>query len=110
MKISVITVCLNSADTIERTINSVMDQEYKDIEYIIIDGLSNDGTIDIINKYQNKINFFLSEKDEGIYHALNKGLKFANGDIISILKNTKRFNKTLPVTEKTFFRICIIFY
>ena len=80
MKISIITVCKNAEKTIEKTINSVISQTYKNIEYIIIDGKSSDGTISIINKYINKISYFISEPDHGIYNAMNKGILKANGD------------------------------
>ena len=85
MKISIITVCLNSEKTIERTIKSVITQKYRDIEYILIDGNSKDKTIDIINKYKGSISKIISEKDNGIYSAINKGLKLATGEVISIL-------------------------
>jgi glycosyltransferase involved in cell wall biosynthesis len=87
MKISIITVCYNSNKTIEKTIQSVLGQDYPDFEYIIIDGGSNDGTIDIVNKYQAKISKFISEPDRGISDAFNKGLKLANGEIIGILNS-----------------------
>ncbi len=85
MKISVITVCLNSEKTIENTIRSVISQNYNQIEYIIIDGGSKDKTIELINKYKYSITKLVSEKDRGIYSAINKGLKLATGDIVSIL-------------------------
>ena len=85
MKISVITVCYNSENTIEKTIKSVLDQKLKDIEYIIIDGNSKDRTIDIVNKYKSKIFKIISAEDKGIYDAINKGIHVASGDIISIL-------------------------
>ena len=85
MKISIITVCFNSAKTIEKTIQSVINQNYKNYEYIIIDGQSTDQTKEIIKKYQSKIDKFISESDEGIYDAINKGIKIADGKIISIL-------------------------
>jgi glycosyltransferase involved in cell wall biosynthesis len=87
MKISIITVCYNSTKTIEKTIQSVLSQNYPDFEYIIIDGGSNDGTIDIINKYREKISQFISEPDQGISDAFNKGLRLANGEIIGILNS-----------------------
>ncbi len=80
--ISIITVVLNSEEYIENTILSVINQSYKSKEYIIIDGGSNDGTLDIISKYGNRINYYLSEPDEGIYDAMNKGIKLASGDWI----------------------------
>ena len=78
--ISVITVSYNASDTIEQTILSVINQSYANIEYIIIDGGSIDGTVDIINKYKNKITYWISEPDKGIYDAMNKGLNIAKGD------------------------------
>lgn len=85
MKFSIITVCFNAADTIEQTIKSVINQNYTDMEYIIIDGDSTDGTLDIIKKYNDRIDCWISEKDSGIYHAMNKGIKRAQGDIIAFL-------------------------
>lgn len=85
MKISIVTVVYNNAATIEHTIQSVLSQHYRDVEYIIVDGLSTDGTIDIIKKYESKIATFISEKDNGMYDAINKGIKAATGDVIGIL-------------------------
>ncbi len=85
MKISIITVSYNSAKTIEDTITSVLNQDYPDIEYIIIDGASTDGTMEIVNRYKQQISCIVSEPDEGIYDAMNKGIKLATGDVIGIL-------------------------
>ncbi|MBA3704391.1 MAG: glycosyltransferase [Bacteroidetes bacterium] len=85
LKISIITVCYNSADTIEKTIRSVVSQNYSHIEYIIVDGGSKDDTIHILEKYKNNISKIISEKDAGIYFAINKGIAAATGDIIAIL-------------------------
>ncbi|RHJ54940.1 glycosyltransferase family 2 protein [Bacteroides sp. AM10-21B] len=85
MKISVVTVCYNAADTIERTMLSVLNQTYHDIEYIIIDGGSTDGTVDIIRKYADKIAYWVSEPDKGIYDAMNKGIKVATGEWINFM-------------------------
>lgn len=85
MKVSIITVCFNSEDTIESTIQSVLNQDYSDIEYILVDGKSTDKTILIIEKYRSRIAKFISEKDEGIYFAINKGINYATGDVIGIL-------------------------
>jgi glycosyltransferase involved in cell wall biosynthesis len=85
LKVSIITASLNNASTIESTLQSVFTQDYPNIEYIVIDGASTDGTIAIIDKYKSKLNVFISEKDEGIYHALNKGIENASGDIIGFL-------------------------
>lgn len=87
MKVSVITATYNSENTIQRTIDSVIGQDYKDIEYIIIDGGSTDRTIHILEENTDKISYFISEKDNGIYDALNKGIKLATGDIIGFLNS-----------------------
>ncbi|HUC31462.1 MAG TPA: glycosyltransferase family 2 protein [Candidatus Paceibacterota bacterium] len=87
MKISIVTICYNSASTIEGTIKSVLSQNYPDVEYIIIDGGSTDRTVDIIKKYQDKIAHFVSEKDRGIYDAMNKGVRLATGDVVGILNS-----------------------
>jgi len=85
MKISVITACLNNAATVEETIRSVVEQDYAQIEYIIVDGGSSDDTLKIIEKYKPKIAKVVSGKDEGIYFALNKGIDLATGDVIAFL-------------------------
>ena len=85
MKISVITVCYNSVSTIEATILSVLQQSYATIEYIVVDGDSNDGTKSVLEKYRDKITKIVSEKDKGLYDALNKGIKLATGDVIAFL-------------------------
>ncbi len=87
VKISIITVAYNSAKTIEDTLKSVVNQEYKSVEYIIIDGGSTDDTLQIVEKYKSKIAVLVSEKDKGIYDAMNKGIAFATGDIIGILNS-----------------------
>ena len=84
-KISIITVCLNCEGLIERTIKSVIDQTYTNIQYIVIDGGSTDNTLNIIGKYENKIDVMLSEIDKGIYDAMNKGLAYATGDLVYFL-------------------------
>ena len=85
MKISIITACYNNESSIEKTILSVIAQKYSDIEYIVIDGASKDKTCDIISKYIEHIDYYISEKDESVYEALNKGLEIANGNIICFL-------------------------
>ena len=89
--VTIITVVFNNVDFIERAINSVLSQSYKSIEYIVIDGGSNDGTLSVIKKYQDQIFYFLSEKDNGIYDALNKGINKATGNIIGILHSDDEF-------------------
>ncbi|MGZ4048694.1 MAG: glycosyltransferase family 2 protein [Bacteroidia bacterium] len=84
-KISIITVVFNGKTLIERTIKSVLSQTYTNIEYIIIDGASSDGTLEIAEKYQHEIALILSGKDNGIYDAMNKGLKNATGDYVLFL-------------------------
>src|SRR5665647_1265730 len=91
LSISIITVSHNSISTIPATIKSVLDQTYSNIEYIIIDGSSNDGTIELISSFGNKISKFVSEPDKGIYDAINKGIKLATGDIIGILNSDDFF-------------------
>jgi glycosyltransferase involved in cell wall biosynthesis len=87
MKVTLITVTYNSAKYLESCILSVIGQQYKQIEHIIVDGGSNDGTLDIIRKYHHQIANWISEKDNGMYEALNKGMKMATGDIIGILNS-----------------------
>jgi glycosyltransferase involved in cell wall biosynthesis len=92
MKITIVTVCKNSAHTICRSIESVISQKFKDLEYIVIDGLSTDGTIQILEKHRKFIDKLIIEKDEGIYNAMNKGLKLSNGDIIFFLNSDDYFH------------------
>jgi glycosyltransferase involved in cell wall biosynthesis len=87
MKVSIITITFNSAETLEDTIQSVLSQDYPDIEYIIVDGASKDGTLNIIERYRNSISAFISERDKGIYDAMNKGVALATGDVIGILNS-----------------------
>jgi glycosyltransferase len=84
-KISIITICYNASETIEETIKSVINQPYENKEYIIIDGGSTDGTLDIIKKYEDKIAYWCSESDYGLYHAMNKGIAKASGDIVGMI-------------------------
>lgn len=86
-KISIITVSYNSENTIEDTIKSVVNQTYSNIEYIIVDGKSKDNTMKIVNSYNDKIAKIISEKDDGIFDAFNKGVKMATGDIVGILNS-----------------------
>lgn len=99
MKVSIITVVYNNKETIHDAIDSVLSQTYKNIEYIVVDGASTDGTVDIVKHYGDKIAHFISEKDDGLYDAMNKGIKLATGDIVGIL-NSDDFYKDKLVIEK----------
>ncbi|MGD0756649.1 MAG: glycosyltransferase family 2 protein [Bacteroidales bacterium] len=90
-KISIITVSFNSAKTISDTIESVLSQTYPDIEYLVLDGSSSDGTVELVNSYGNRISKFISEPDKGIYDAINKGIRLATGNIIGILHSDDFF-------------------
>ena len=87
MKVSIITVVFNSVETIEDSILSIANQSYKNIEHIIVDGASKDGTLDIINKFRKSVKKVISEPDLGIYDAMNKGLRIASGDVIGFLNS-----------------------
>ena len=91
LKVSVITVCYNAEQHIEQAIQSVFSQTYKNIEYLIIDGKSTDGTLSIVNKYRARIDKIISEKDNGIYDAMNKGIQNASGDVMFFLNSDDRF-------------------
>lgn len=91
-RISIITVCRNAAATIEQTLLSVLGQNYPNLEYIVIDGGSTDGTWDVISKYRSCLAYAISETDNGIYDAFNKGLAQANGDIIGILNADDQYS------------------
>lgn len=85
LKISIITVCYNAVQTIERCIKSVINQNYPNVEYIVVDGGSTDGTLVILNKYQAQISTLISEPDKGLYDAMNKGIALATGEVVGIL-------------------------
>ncbi len=91
MKITIITVCYNRKNTIEKTMKSVFNQDYPNIEYIIVDGNSTDGTKEIIESYRNKISRYISEPDKGMYDAINKGLQLATGDVIGLMHSDDEF-------------------
>ena len=99
MKISIITPTYNSEQYIENNINSVFSQSYKNTEHIIVDGASTDNTIKLINKRKNNITFFVSEKDNGIYDAINKGISLSTGDIIGILNSDDKFHNEEVLKE-----------
>jgi glycosyltransferase involved in cell wall biosynthesis len=84
-KVSIITICLNEKNNIEKTIKSVIDQNCTNFEYLVIDGGSTDGTAKIISKYGDKLSYFVSEKDSGIYSAMNKGIEHSNGEYLLFL-------------------------
>ena len=90
-KITVITVVYNAVNKIEETILSVINQDYENLEYIIIDGGSNDGTVEIIKKYTDKIAFWSSSKDSGIYNAMNKGIQKSTGNYINFMNAGDRY-------------------
>ena len=98
MKVSIITVSYNSEDTIRGTIESVLSQDYSDIEYIIVDGASSDGTIAIVNEYRDRITHIVSEPDSGMYDAMNKGISIASGEIIGILNSDDFFETAMSVS------------
>lgn len=85
MKISVITVVFNGEKTIRQTVESVLAQDYKDVEYIVVDGNSTDNTAKIVKSFGDRITKFVSEKDQGIYDAMNKGIQFATGEVVGLL-------------------------
>jgi glycosyltransferase involved in cell wall biosynthesis len=87
MKISLLTVSFNSASTIKDTIESIRSQDYKNIEYIVVDGNSKDGTVEIITSYDSFISKWISEPDKGIYDAMNKAIQMATGDVVGILNS-----------------------
>ena len=99
MKVSIITVCYNAEKHIEETIQSVLSQDFNDLEYLLIDGGSNDSTVEIVNKYNSKIDFIISKKDEGMYDAMNKGIKLAKGELIGILNAGDLFVNEKVVSE-----------
>ena len=91
MRITIITVCYNRSTTIEKAIKSVLNQNYQNIEYIIIDGNSTDGTQQIIEKYRDRLSHYISEPDKGMYDAINKGLQLATGDVIGLMHSDDEF-------------------
>lgn len=91
MKVSIITTCYNRAGTIRGAIESVLAQNYRDIEYIVVDGASTDGSIEIINEYGGRIAKIVSEPDHGMYEAINKGIRLATGDVIGLLHSDDFF-------------------
>mgnify|MGYP003974861483 CR=1 FL=1 len=99
MKISIITSVWNNKETIKDAINSVLSQTYTDIEYIIVDGASSDGTIEIIKSYGDKITKFVSAKDKGIYDGLNRGIELATGDVLAFLHSDDIYESDTIIEE-----------
>ncbi len=99
LKITVITVCFNSATTLERTLNSVITQDWPNVEYIVIDGASTDGSVEILKCFKPKLAHLVSEPDEGIYDAMNKGLKYASGDIICFLNADDQYASSTVLSK-----------
>jgi len=87
MKLSVVTVCLNSEDTIAEAVQSVHDQAYGDVEHIVVDGASDDGTLEILESYRAGISTLISESDRGLYYAMNKGIEAATGEYLGFLNS-----------------------
>lgn len=99
MKISIVTVCYNSQDTIAFTLNSILNQDYKNIEHIIIDGGSTDNTLNIINQYNFKNKIFISEKDKGIYDAMNKGIALSTGEFVTTLNADDIYHNNSTISD-----------
>ena len=99
MKVSIITISFNSASTIEATIQSVVGQDYGNVEYIIIDGGSKDDTLNVIEKYKSQIAKTISEKDDGLYDALNKGISMATGEVIGLLHSDDVFANNTVISD-----------
>jgi len=99
MKISIITVVYNNEVTIEEAIKSVLSQKYNDIEYIVIDGNSKDNTVAIINKFKDEISVFVSERDAGLYDAMNKGILAASGDVVGILNSDDLYEDQFVISD-----------
>jgi glycosyltransferase involved in cell wall biosynthesis len=91
LKVSIITIVYNNSETITDAIESVLEQTYPDIEYIVVDGQSTDGTVEIVKSYGNRVSKFVSEPDGGLYDAINKGISLATGDVIGFLHSDDIF-------------------
>ena len=103
MKITIITVLYNAVNTVERAIQSILNQNYEELEYIVIDGGSSDGTLDVIRKYEDDIAYWISEPDNGIYNAMNKGIDVATGEIVAFLNGDDWYEEnTLRYVEENF--------
>lgn len=98
-KVSVITINLNNLTGLQRTLESVSNQDYPDLEYLVIDGDSNDGSKDFVTQNSNKISFWLSEKDKGVYEAMNKGIQNSTGDYLLFLNSGDWFSDSSSVSK-----------
>lgn len=117
MKISIITINYNNSEGLERTINSIQNQSLSDFEYLIIDGNSTDNSVEIIEKYSEKIDFWITEPDSGVYNAMNKGIKQAKGEYLlfinsgDYLKDNDSLRNAVPYLSKSdiiYFDLCVI--
>ncbi|SFT45673.1 Glycosyltransferase involved in cell wall bisynthesis [Algoriphagus locisalis] len=99
MKVSLVTVCFNSVNTIKSTMESVAAQDYSDLEYIVIDGNSKDGTQDIIRSFNGVVSRWISEPDNGLYDAMNKGIQMATGDIVGIINSDDFYHRTDAISQ-----------
>jgi glycosyltransferase len=99
MKVSIITIAFNAADTIEETIQSVINQDHQDLEYIVIDGGSKDDTLSILEKYKSNIDVLVSEPDKGVYDAMNKGIARATGELVAILNADDVYANSRVISE-----------
>ena len=99
--LTIITICYNIKDEIERTCKSIIDQTWQDFEWIVIDGGSTDGTVDVLKKYADRIDVLISEPDKGIYNAMNKGIKLAHGEWLNFMNGGDCFAAN-DVLEKVF--------
>lgn len=99
MKISIITTCYNRQSVIRRTIESVLAQDYPDIEYIVVDGNSTDGSMDIVHEYKDRISRIICEPDRGMYEAINKGIRTATGDVVGLMHSDDFFYDIHTVSD-----------
>ena len=99
--LSIITICYNIKDEIEKTCQSIVSQTWQDFEWIVVDGGSTDGTVDILNQYRSRMNVFISEPDKGVYNAMNKGIKLASGEWLNFMNGGDTYAAN-DVLEKVF--------
>ena len=100
--VSIITPCFNGESFLEKTIQSVLGQQYENVEYIVVDGGSSDSTLDILSKYQDRVDYFISEPDSGMYEAIDKGFKLASGSIFAWINADDMY---YPYTIQTIVRV-----